>query len=523
MGKRNRSRERHRRNDENPNVPLSLDDPDDDTFAALGAERTASGSRVNRKRSLGYPAIWRAVSLISGDVAKLPLGVYRKSGRNRNLDPKHPAYKLLMRKPNDAMTAFVFKQTIMAHVLTEGNGYAYVERDGAGRPIGLLLLNPDKVSVTRMAGALWYVYGARGGSLADVDKLPAADVLHIKGLGFDGLVGYPVLQYARESIGTALAARDYSARYFQNDARPGGALKHPGKLTPTARTNMRESWERLHTGLRNRHKVAILEEGVDFIPFESNARNAQLLENREFDSREIANIFGVPTHKLGDPSKVAYNSLEQENQSYYDDTLSRWLRGTAEECHDKLLSEDEKDSESHLIDFDYQEIQRADVGKQVSFVTSLVEKGVIDIDEGRAILGMNSKASPDPIGDPAPLREAIPAAGLRAVLTDTARRMVRRLTQHAKAESKGNDWASWQDRAAKSHGEIVREAFAPVVSLCAELGLSPASASSLSTRLIGDVSRSLAGLSTDQVAIIASEIERAAPEQIADSILGSKA
>jgi HK97 family phage portal protein len=378
---------------ENPNVPLNVLDPDEDTFAAFGAERSASGVRVTPKKALGYPAVWRAVNLIAGDIAKLPLLVYRQQGKNKEVDTRHPAYRLLKRKPNPLHTPFVFKQVLMGHALTRGNGYAYIDRNGP-KPQSLLILCPDKVEPVRVDGSLWYVYG-QGSDFESYRKLPAEDVIHIRGLGFDGIRGYNVLDVLRESLGAAIAARDFSARYFRNSGRPGGALKHPGKLSPQARTNMRESWERIHRGLDNSHKVAILEEGTEFVPFASNARDAQLLESREFDAREIANIFGVPTHKLGDPSKVAYNSLEQENQSYYDDTISRWLRLFSEEASDKLLSESEKESESHVIDFDYQELQRANLGALTTFVSNMVDRGIISDNEGRSLFGLNAREGGD--------------------------------------------------------------------------------------------------------------------------------
>jgi HK97 family phage portal protein len=368
---------------ENPANPVYSDE----FWAACGAGKAVAGVRVTRNKALGYPAVWRAVSLISGDVGKLPLLVYRQSGRNREVDPKHPAYRVLLRKPNDAMTAFVFKQTLMLHSLIHGNGYAYIDRDGRGVVKQLLILDPECVEPLRIEGVLWYLYQPIGGGAPR--KLPADEVLHVKGLGYDGLKGYPVLRIARDALGAAIAARDHSARYFANGARPGGVLEHPGKLSDQARRNMREGWERVHKGLENSHKVAILEEGTKYQGFASNARDAQLLETREFDAREVANIFGVPTHKLGDPPKVAYNSLGEENQSYYDDTLSRWLKVFSEEAHDKLLSEKEKATESHCIDFDYQEIQRANLPAQVDFVDKLLKAGVINQDEGRAVFSYN--------------------------------------------------------------------------------------------------------------------------------------
>jgi HK97 family phage portal protein len=495
VAKRNRNRRRppKARSIENPNVPLSLDS--DEAFEAFGAERTPSGVRVTPKKALGYPAVWRAVSLISGDVGKLPLRVYRLDGKNKEADPKHPAYRLLLRKPNDAMTAFVFKQTLQAHVLLYGNGYAYIDRDGAGRPLALLILNPESTQPVRYEGKLWYLYRTPQG---EQRKLPPEEVLHVKGLGFDGLQGYPVLKIARDAIGAAIAARDHSARYFKNGAQPGGVLQHPGKLTDPARRNMRESWERIHQGLTNAHKIAILEEGTTFVGFPSKARDAQLLETRQFDAREVANIFGVPTHKLGDSSKVAYNSLGEENQSYYDDTLSRWLQVWAEECHDKLLSEAEKASESHTTDFDYLEIQRANLPTQIDYATKGVGNGVLNQDEGRAVFGLNpipdgrgqrffipstlvpidqpKAPAPGPAPTPTPTPAPEPArsvpAGLRAVVADVAGRMVRRLATHAEKANRG-DLGAWLDTGIKDHSPVMAEAFRPVVLALRDWGREP--------------------------------------------------
>lgn len=497
--KQGNNRSRPRRSLENPAVSLSSDE----AFETLGigdGGNTPAGVRVTRNKALGYPAVWRAVSLISGDVGKLSLVVYRQSGKNKESDPPHPAYRLLLRKPNALMTAFVFKQTLMLHALIHGNGYAYIDRDGSGRVEQLLVLDPEAVEPIIVGGVLWYVYESSSGPR----KLPAVEVLHIKGLGFDGLKGYPVLKIARDALGAAIAARDHSARYFKNGARPGGVLEHPGpgKLSDQSRKNMKESWERIHKGLENAHKVAILEEGVKYQGFTSNARDAQLLETREFDAREVANIFGVPTHKLGDPSKVAYNSLGEENQSYYDDTLSRWLKVFAEEAHDKLLSEKEKSSESHCIDFDYSEIQRANLPAQVDFVDKLVRCGVINFDEGRGVFGFNpmpdgkgerhfvpstlvpaDDAGAKPTAAPAPKaeRKAVPA-GLRAVVADVAGRMARRLATHA-ARSELKKWLS---DGVLEHRAVVSEAFTPVVEACRDFGLQTPDESEVGALLIRD-------------------------------------
>lgn len=376
---------------ENPAVPLSSIADGDEIFDALTGGKSSSGVRVNRKRALGYSAVWRAVNLISGDVGRLPIHVYRRNGAGKEIDTRHAAHRLLRRKPNPFMTAFVFRRTLQAHALTEGNGYAYIRRDSTARPDELLILNPDNTWPVRVGGELWYVTRAPSLKSAKLEtlKLPATDVIHIRGLGFDGLCGYPVLRILRDTIGKAVAARDYGARYFANSARPGLALEVPAGMKEAAIKNLRESWELLHKGVDNAHRVGILRDGVRLSVYDTNAKNAQLIENLNFDSREIANVFGVPAHKLGDPSRTAYNSLESENQSYLDDTLDGWLTVHEEEYWDKLLTEDEKLFETHEILFARGQLARVNLSARGAYYSAAVNAGWLSRDEVRAAENMN--------------------------------------------------------------------------------------------------------------------------------------
>jgi HK97 family phage portal protein len=483
MQGRNRKRgKRARRSLENPAVPLNWNNlEDDDTRQAFGMSSTAAGVSVTERKALGYPAVWRAVNLIAGDVAKLSLLVYRTTGEGKAVDSKHAAYRLCRYKANPYLLAFEFRRVVQLHALLRGNGFGYIDRDGAGRPMSLNVMDSDKVEVGRVDGRVWYKYTPAAAGL-DAILIPAEDVFHIRGLGDDGLEGYPALEVLRESIGAAIASRDFGARTFKNDARPGGVLSHPGSLKPQAVTNMRESWERLHRGVDNAHKVAILQEGVTFTPIASTARDAQLLESREFDSREIANIFGVPAHKLGDPSKVAYNSLGEENQSYYNDTLSHWLCQWSAEASDKLLSEQEKAAESHTVDFDYREVQRANLQTLTAYATAACGKWA-SVDETRGLFGDNplpggkgkwQEPQPAPVADP-PADPADPPArsltGLRAVVEDTARRMAKRIIGDAgKYRGDPAGFAEWVGSRYHYHAGIVRQAFEPAALLCLEAG-----------------------------------------------------
>jgi HK97 family phage portal protein len=361
-----------------------------------GFVKTASGAKVTRNRVLGLSPVWRAIQLVSGDVAKLPLQVNRVEGATASPDSSHPAYRLLRRKPNRGQTPFVFKTQIVVHMLLKGNAYVYVDRSGS-RPVELVVLDPDSVEPVYYKDEPWYLYQPADGPRR---KIHSADMLHFRGMSWNGLLGLGILGVCREELGSALATRDYSSRYFANNARPGGLIEVPGKLTDPANRNLRESWERLHKGLDNAHKIAILQEGAKYNPITPSAKDSQLLDARNFDARTVANLIGVPAHKLGDPSKVAYNSLDSENQSYYDDTLSRLLQCLSEEFEDKLLTEDEKDRDSHNIRFLYREIQRADLAKQTAFVTSMCGKGLLTKNEGRAVFDYPPLPDGDSTSDP---------------------------------------------------------------------------------------------------------------------------
>jgi HK97 family phage portal protein len=466
---------------ENPEKPLSQ--ADDDILEWMGSTKTASGVRVSRRKALGYSAVWRAVNLIAGDVGRLPHKVYRRKGTGKEPDPTHPAYRLVNRKPNSYMTTFTFRQTVQAHALLNGNGYAYIVRNADAKPVELLILNPEATWPVRWNGQLWYtttvMEAENNGTLR---RLPPEDVLHIRGLSFDGLVGYPVLQVLRESLGKAIAGRDYGARYFKNSARPGTVLEVPTGMKPEAITNLRESWERLHTGLDNSHKAAILRDGVKLVLIESKARDAQLIENLEFDAREVANVFGVPAHKVGDASKTAYNSLESENQSYYDDSLDRWLVVWEEEEAEKLLTEEEKDRDSHTIEVTRQALLRTNLAARGDYYSKAIQGGWLNRDEVRDFENLNpipggfgqeflrpvnmTPASGDNSTDTNDTPDETVGSGVRSALRllvkETAGRMARRLATHAeRLARRPEELRTWLDsnQGLESHRTVVAEAF----------------------------------------------------------------
>jgi HK97 family phage portal protein len=391
-----RARKGVRRSLENPKTPLSgpeAFDEDGGSLSVIGLGRSVTKVKVNRNTVMTYSAVWRATNLISQSVAKINLFVLRNvPPRGTERDRKHPGFLLLRRKPNEYMNSVTFKQVLTAHVLLHGNGYAWIKRDGAGRPVAMYPLDPERTWPVRINKVLSYVTEQDG----EIIRMNADDVLHLKGLGYDGLVGYSFIQYGAESAGLGLAARHHSAQFFGKGARPGMVLEYPQTMNKAAKDNLLRSWDSMYSGPANAHKTALLENGVIAKTVGVNAKDSQLIESRQFEIREIANFTGLPPHKLGDNSKSSYNSLEQENQAYLDDCLDWYLVLWETEAADKLLSEDEKDNDTHTVQFERAALLRVDYKSQTDSLVQEVNNGLLLIDEARAI--RNRPPYPDGIG-----------------------------------------------------------------------------------------------------------------------------
>jgi HK97 family phage portal protein len=321
---------------------------------ALGGSRysfffgnTSAGKPVNEHTAMQMTAVYSCVRILSETLAGLPLHVYRyndSGGKEKYL--KHPLYKLLHDEPNPEMTSFAFRETLMSHLLLWGNAYAQIIRNARGEVIALYPLMPNKMTVDRDSkGRLFYLYSRTSDdapTLGDESQvyLSPSEVLHIPGLGFDGLIGYSPIAMAKNAVGLAIATEEYGAKFFANGAAPGGVLEHPGTIKDPQK--VKESWNAAYQGSQNAHRVAVLEEGMKYQPIGISPEQAQFLETRKFQINEIARIFRVPPHMLADLEKSSFSNIEQQSLEFVKYTLDPWVVRWEQSMCRALLTESEK-------------------------------------------------------------------------------------------------------------------------------------------------------------------------------------
>jgi len=292
--------------------------------------RSAAGQSVNERSAMQMSAVYACVRILAESIASLPLHFYQYNdagGKEKAVN--HPLYWLLHDEPNPEMSSFSFRETLMTHLLLWGNAYAQIIRNGRGEVIALYPLMPDRMTVDRDArGRIYYEYARSESDANTLGKkssviLSPEDVFHIPGLGFDGLVGYSPIAMAKQAIGMGLACDEYGASFYQNGAQPGGVLEHPNVLKDPKR--VRESWNAIYQGSKNAHRIAVLEEGMTYKPITISPEQAQFLETRKFQIDEIARIFRVPPHMIGDLEKSSFSNIEQQSLEFVKYTLAPWI------------------------------------------------------------------------------------------------------------------------------------------------------------------------------------------------------
>ena len=348
---------------------------------------STSGKRVNERSSMQMTAVYSCVRILSEAVAGLPLHFYRYTGDGgKEKAADHPLYFLLHDEPNPEMTSFVFRETLMTHLLLWGNAYAQIIRNGKGEVIGLYPLMPDRMGVERDSkGQLYYEYTVSMDDAPTVKGstviLPPSEVLHIPGLGFDGLVGYSPIAMAKNAIGLSIAAEEYGSKFFANGATPSGILEYPGTIKDPEK--VRESWNAGFGGSSNAHKVAVLEEGMKYTPISISPNEAQFLETRKFQIDEIARIFRVPPHMVGDLDKSSFSNIEQQSLEFVKYTLDPWVSRWEQSIARRLFSEEEK--KKYFVKFNVDGLLRGDYQSRMQGYATARQNGWMSANDIREL------------------------------------------------------------------------------------------------------------------------------------------
>jgi HK97 family phage portal protein len=352
---------------------------------------TQAGKNVNERTSMQITAVYSCVRILSEAIAGLPLHLYESSGDGaKKKATENPLYTLLHDEPNPEMTSFVFRETLMTHLLLWGNAYAQVIRNGKGEVVALYPLMPNRMTVDRDEnGQIYYEYQVSNSDAPTLNGttviLPPSQVLHIPGLGFDGLVGYSPIAMAKNTIGMTMACEEYGAKFFANGASPGGVLEHPGTVKDPER--IRTSWQAAFGGSQNAGKVAVLEEGMKYTPITISPEQSQFLETRKFQIDEIARIFRIPPHMVGDLEKSSFSNIEQQSLEFVKYTLDPWVSRWEQSINRRLLTTAEK--QTMFVKFNVDGLLRGDYQSRMNGYAVGRQNGWMSTNDIRALENMD--------------------------------------------------------------------------------------------------------------------------------------
>lgn len=348
---------------------------------------SAAGKSVNERSAMQMTAVYACVRILSESIAGLPLHMYRyEDDGSKTKAVEHPLYHLLHDEPNPEMTSFIFRETLMSHLLLWGNAYTQIIRNGKGDIIALYPLMPNRMKVERdTKGRLYYEYQTMKEDAPTmkgaVYQLDPSEVLHVPGLGFDGLVGYSPIAMAKNAIGLAIAAEEYGSKFYANGAAPSGVLEHPNVLKDPAK--VRDSWNAAFGGSSNAHRVAVLEEGMKYSPISISPNEAQFLETRKFQINEIARIFRVPPHMVGDLEKSSFSNIEQQSLEFVKYTLNPWVCRWEQALQRALLDDDEKGK--YFFRFNVEGLLRGDYQSRMNGYATARQNGWMSANDIREL------------------------------------------------------------------------------------------------------------------------------------------
>lgn len=370
----------------NPSEPVlasTLAQPEGWLVDALVGAASAAGMRVSPLSSLGVPTVFACVNAISRSMSSIPLRLYRKTKEGgREVATDHALYSLLHDAPNGEMTSADFRRAVQGNATLRNNGFALIVRDGLDRVRELYPIENREVQVRRdESKQLYYVVNGV--------RYEKEQILHIRGLTLNGVLGTDAMTVAREPLGLAMALQDYAARYFPNSTTPSSVIEFPTTLSPEQLAKFAEQFDKHNTGTKNAHKRMILHGGAKLSPRNpTNNREGQFLESKQYQDMCICQVFGVPPIKAGITKDAHYNNVEQENQNYVTDVLMSWCTQWEQTLNQRLLTARER-AYGYFFKFDLAGLLRADIKARAEALEKLHQNGVITRNEWRALEDLN--------------------------------------------------------------------------------------------------------------------------------------
>lgn len=344
---------------------------------------STSGKLVNPRNAVQVSAVYACVRIIAETVASLPLSVFEETDTGSRKATDHALFRLLHNEPNPEMTSFVLREVMLSHLLLWGNSYCQIIRSGKNHITALYPLLPDRMEVDRdEKGNLTYLYTMTNG---DRVLLKPTDVLHIPGLGFDGIMGYSPIALERNAIGLGIAAEEYGSTFFKNGARPSGVLTHPNTVKDPKR--LRDNWNATYGGSSNGGKVAILEENMTFSPISMPNNEAQFLETRKFQVEEICRIFRVPPHLVGNLDRATFSNIENQSIDFAVHTIRPWLVRIEQAMNRALFSEAEKGR--FYVQFNIDGLMRGDYKSRMEGYAIARQNGWMSANDIRSLENLN--------------------------------------------------------------------------------------------------------------------------------------
>lgn len=396
-----------------------LSNPADWLISLLGGGKLSrSGQRVTPETALSNMAVWNAIRILSSTVASIPLMLYRRlPGGGREVARDHPLFALTHKRPNPWQTSYEWREMLTGHLELRGNAYSRIQWDRRGKIVALTPLHPDRMVVyIGKDESLLYKYVTRFGESLDFQ---AEEILHLRGLASDSVVGYSPIGVARETIGVGLAAEEYTGAFFGNSATPGGVLQHPAKLSKGAYERLKANMEARYSGAENAGRTMILEEGLQWTQVGMTSKDAQFLETRKFGVEEIARLFDIPVHMLKELARSTNNNIEQQGMEFVTYTMSPRLVRIEQRMDESLLLEREQDE--YFFKFLVDGLARGDTNTRYAAYAIGRNWGLLSADEVRDMENMNpipdgeGKEYLRPVNmtgieDPPPVPGALPGA-----------------------------------------------------------------------------------------------------------------